>query len=103
MCGIGAVCTLSSDPVEGLGSKLAAINWLLRHRGPDGEAIWLHERGTVGFAHRRLSIIDLVSGDQPMRDDADNWITYNGETYNYLELRDEIGRESFATTSDTEV
>jgi asparagine synthase (glutamine-hydrolysing) len=103
MCGIGAVCALGPDPVEDLGSKLAAINWLQRHRGPDGEELWLHERGNVGFAHRRLSIIDLVSGDQPMRDDAGNWITYNGETYNYLELRDEIGRDRFATTSDTEV
>jgi asparagine synthase (glutamine-hydrolysing) len=103
MCGIGAVCALGSDPVEELGCKLAAINRLQRHRGPDGEAIWSHERDWVGFAHRRLSIIDLVSGDQPMRDDAGNWITYSGEIYNYLELRDEIGRERFATTSDTEV
>ncbi len=79
------------------------MNRLQRHRGPDGDTVWLHERATVGFAHRRLSIIDLVSGDQPMRDDAGNWITYNGEIYNYLELRDEIGRERFSTTSDTEV
>jgi asparagine synthase (glutamine-hydrolysing) len=103
MCGIGAVCALGPDPVEDLVCKLAAMNWLQRHRGPDGEAIWSHDRDRVGFAHRRLSIIDLVSGDQPMRDDAGNWITYSGEIYNYIELRDEIGRDRFATTSDTEV
>ncbi len=59
MCGIGAVCALGPDPVEDLGCKLAAMNRLQRHRGPDGEAIWQHEFDRVGFAHRRLSIIDL--------------------------------------------
>ena len=57
----------------------------------------------VGFGHRRLSIIDLDSGAQPMSDASGNWVTYNGEIYNYLELRDELGRETFRTTSDTEV
>src|SRR4051812_5631143 len=101
MCGIGAACALSTAPVANLAARLAAINRLQQHRGPDGDSIWLHERGHVGFAHRRLSIIDLATGDQPMRDDAGNWITYCGETYNYLELRGEIGAGSFATTSDT--
>jgi asparagine synthase (glutamine-hydrolysing) len=103
MCGIGAIFSLSREPVADLGWKLAAMNRLQQHRGPDGDAVWLHERGDVGFAHRRLSIIDLASGDQPMSDDAGNWITYNGEIYNYLELRDEIGADRFVTTSDTEV
>jgi asparagine synthase (glutamine-hydrolysing) len=103
MCGIGAICSLSLSPVPGLGSSLAAMNWLQRHRGPDGEADWRHERGHVGFAHRRLSIIDLATGDQPMSDAAGNWITFNGEIYNYIELRDELGADTFATTSDTEV
>src|SRR6185295_1545474 len=75
----------------------------LRHRGPDGEGRWLHANEHVGFAHRRLSIIDLSTGDQPMRHGPGNWITYNGEIYNYIELRDELGREQFQTTSDTEV
>src|SRR3954470_6855552 len=103
MCGIGAVCSLSLAPVPGLSSHLAAMNWLQRHRGPDGDADWRHERGHVGFAHRRLSIIDLATGDQPMSDAAGNWITFNGEIYNYIELRDELGANTFATTSDTEV
>ena len=51
----------------------------------------MHERGHVGLAHRRLSIIDLEHGHQPMSDEAGRWITYNGEVYNYPELKQEIG------------
>jgi asparagine synthase (glutamine-hydrolysing) len=57
----------------------------------------------AAFAHRRLSIIDLVSGDQPMTDGAGNWITFGGEIYNYIELRGRLGKERFVTGSDTEV
>jgi asparagine synthase (glutamine-hydrolysing) len=57
----------------------------------------------VGFSHRRLSIIDLTTGQQPMGDPTGNWVTYNGEIYNYLELRDELGPNLFRTGSDTEV
>jgi len=76
---------------------------LIAHRGPDGVGSWRHEGDFVGFTHRRLAIIDLVSGDQPMRDPAGNWIVYNGEVYNYIELRSELGLDDFHTTSDTEV
>jgi asparagine synthase (glutamine-hydrolysing) len=79
------------------------MNRLLAHRGPDGEGTWMHDRGHVGFAHRRLEIIDLETGQQPMHDGNGNWITYNGEIYNYVELRRELGEDSFRTTSDTEV
>ncbi len=79
------------------------MNELLRHRGPDGEGIWRHPDGHVGFAHRRLSIIDLSTGNQPMTDDCGNWLVFNGEIYNYRELRRELGIENFRTTSDTEV
>jgi asparagine synthase (glutamine-hydrolysing) len=103
MCGIGAILELDGKPVEALESRLRAMNRLLAHRGPDGEGAWVHPRGHVGFAHRRLEIIDLATGDQPMRDEGGNWITYNGEIYNYRELRKEIGAKQFRTTSDTEV
>jgi asparagine synthase (glutamine-hydrolysing) len=79
------------------------MNTLQHHRGPDGEGIWQHPQGYVGFAHRRLSIIDLQTGGQPMSDGAGNWVTYNGEIYNYIELRAELGSENFVTSSDTEV
>jgi asparagine synthase (glutamine-hydrolysing) len=76
---------------------------LLAHRGPDGEGQWTHPRRHVGFANRRLKIIDLERGDQPMTDGEGNWITYNGEIYNYVELRRELGARAFRTDSDTEV
>jgi asparagine synthase (glutamine-hydrolysing) len=103
MCGIGGALTLSFEEIPNLGRRLQAINDLLSHRGPDGEAVWQHKQSFVGFAHRRLSIIDLSTGDQPMTDSAGNWITYNGEIYNYIELRAELGAANFKTTSDTEV
>src|SRR5262245_2093173 len=83
MCGIGAILNLDGTPVEALGPRLVAMNRLLVHRGPDGEGAWIHPRGHVGLAHRRLEVIDLTTGDQPMWDDGGNWITYNGEIYNY--------------------
>jgi len=94
---------LTAEPVPDLPGGLAAMNRLIAHRGPDGEGWWRHHDDRVGFTHRRLSIIDLVTGDQPMRDEGGNWIVYNGEVYNYIELRQELGVENFRTTSDTEV
>src|SRR5437870_933228 len=70
MCGIGAILSLDETAVSGLESRLATINRLLAHRGPDGEGLWAHPAGHIGFAHRRLEIIDLSTGDQPMRDEA---------------------------------
>ena len=103
MCGIGAVLDLAHRSLPGLAGDLRLLNALLRHRGPDDEGTWAHEHRHVGFAHRRLSIIDLDSGRQPMTDGAGSWITYNGEIYNYLELRAQLGPSSFRTRSDTEV
>ena len=103
MCGIAGALNLSLAEIPNLSQRLAAMNHLLRHRGPDGEDTWEHPHRHAGFAHRRLKIIDLTTGDQPMTDAADNWITYNGEIYNYIELRAELGIENFRTTSDTEV
>jgi asparagine synthase (glutamine-hydrolysing) len=104
MCGIAGILNLSSERVSSLDRQLGAMNYLIRHRGPDGEGTWQHPRGQVGLTHRRLSIIDLTpSGAQPMTDRAGNWIVFNGEIYNYIELRAELGSENFVSTSDTEV
>jgi asparagine synthase (glutamine-hydrolysing) len=103
MCGIAVILNLHKAPVGELEARLGTMNRLLAHRGPDGEGLWVHDARHVGFAHRRLEIIDLSTGDQPMHDGAGNWITYNGEVYNYLELRRELGEKQFRTTSDTEV
>src|SRR5262245_21874467 len=104
MCGIAGILNTRLDHVPGLEPGLPAMQCLLRHRGPDGEGAWVHANGHAGFAHQWLSIIDLsASGAQPMTDGAGNWITYNGEIYNYLELRQELGEENFVGHSDTEV
>ena len=104
MCGIAGIYQIESQSVPDLSRKLGAMNQLLRHRGPDGEGEWIHPNKSIGFTHRRLSIIDLSpSGTQPMTDRMGNWIAYNGEIYNYIELRRELGEENFVTNSDTEV
>ena len=77
-------------------SALAGMRELLAHRGPDGGGRLGTPARHVGFANRRLKIIDLEHGDQPMTDGDGNWITYNGEIYNYLELRRELGARRFS-------
>src|ERR1051326_1875051 len=103
MCGIAGAVSHLSEPIPELERRLGVMNELLRHRGPDGCGTWRHASARAGFAHRRLSIIDLTTGEQPMSSRAGDWITYNGEIYNYIELREELGEENFSTTSDTEV
>ena len=82
----------------------------LNHRGPDGSGHWLgktaDQRFQVGLGHRRLSIIDIAGGAQPMwSTDGDVVVTFNGEIYNYVELREELQSlgHAFHTTCDTEV
>lgn len=79
----------------------------LRHRGPDGEGIYINEDKTTALGHRRLSFLDLSeSGKQPMtNEDGTIWITYNGEIYNYVELRSQLEKlgHSFHSHTDTEV
>jgi asparagine synthase (glutamine-hydrolysing) len=103
MCGIGGALSLSLQPLPNAQGATELMNDLLRHRGPDGEATWVHQHEVVAFANQRLAIIDLDGGDQPMTDGAGNWVTHNGEIYNYLELRALLGKDRFQTSSDTEV
>ena len=102
MCGIAGSLQLdrSRPNIDNLNRMCNALH----HRGPDARAVSVS--GPVGFAHARLSIIDLVSGAQPMRSsDGRFWITFNGEIFNYLEVRKELVRKghTFQTQSDTEV
>ena len=73
----------------------------LAHRGPDGAAS--RTVGNLGLVHTRLAIIDLATGDQPLADKAGNVLIANGEIYNYVEMRREIGEKRFRTHSDCEV
>ena len=102
MCSIAGIISLTGRPYEKIEKALSVMNILQSHRGPDGEGIWFNNDKTIGLAHRRLSIIDLELGEQPMRDDNGNYVCFNGEIYNYIELREEIGG-LFKTNSDTEV
>jgi asparagine synthase (glutamine-hydrolysing) len=102
MCGIFGIVNIDGNaPAESL---LRKHNDLAAHRGPDGNGIY--SRGTVGLAHRRLAIIDLSSdATQPMVYRDRFAITYNGEVYNYLEIRQELVQRGhvFKSRSDTEV
>jgi asparagine synthase (glutamine-hydrolysing) len=103
MCGIAGIVT-SGRLGEGDSELLKRMTRALVHRGPDGEGFYLDEQAALG--HRRLSIIDLDSGKQPMcNEDESVWVVFNGEIYNYLDLRkDLIARgHKFKTESDTEV
>lgn len=103
MCGIAGF--FSRTLIENVRSTviLEYMNHTQAHRGPDGQGIWVEPAGHVGLGHVRLSIIDLSQGHQPMTAPNGNAITYNGEIYNYIELREALGKKNFKTNSDTEV
>src|SRR6202046_3027787 len=105
MCGIAGIVKIRGDMVEP--SALSRLTNLLAHRGPDGAGHWFSAERNVALGHRRLAIIDPgPSGYQPMLSaDGRYVITYNGEIYNFLELRRELEARGtiFRTQSDTEV
>jgi asparagine synthase (glutamine-hydrolysing) len=124
MCGICGEWYLDSSCERVEAPRLSRMNRTLRHRGPDGHGIYLYgahggalldvregvalqqQRGRVGLAHRRLSIIDLATGSQPMsNEDRSIWVVFNGEIYNFRELRTGLQARGhcFSTRSDTEV
>lgn len=105
MCGICGVFSFNDSIV--LQSDLQAMSDSIAHRGPDGEGFWISKNAKVGLGHRRLSIIDLSDGGkQPMHyADGRFTITFNGEIYNYKELKLELIKAGyhFKSESDTEV
>ncbi|MBU0566545.1 asparagine synthase (glutamine-hydrolyzing) [bacterium] len=110
MCGICGKLNFDGRPVdEGLIRKMCSV---LAHRGPDDEGVYTSKHGArstehgIGLGHRRLSIIDLDTGHQPMsNEDGSIRIVYNGEVYNFLRLREDLEKKGhrFRTRSDTEV
>ncbi|MGE3180869.1 MAG: asparagine synthase (glutamine-hydrolyzing) [Phycisphaerae bacterium] len=105
MCGIAGVCNpvgMQAIDADGLRRMADAIV----HRGPDGEGFYVDTRGHCGLAFRRLAIIDLNTGDQPMsNEDGSLQLVFNGEIYNYRTLRSELAAQGhqFRTQSDSEV
>lgn len=103
MCGICGIYNFNKNmPISR--EILDSMNKLLTHRGPDGEGIYIDQ--FIGLGHRRLSIIDLTKGKQPItNEDNTVWLTYNGEIYNYKELKKDLEEKGhrFVTNCDTEV
>jgi asparagine synthase (glutamine-hydrolysing) len=105
MCGIAGIVDISGKAVDP--DEISRLNDLLAHRGPDGSGTWFSADRAVALGHRRLAIIDPGEGGRQPMEYADGRyvIVYNGEVYNFLELRRELERRGciFRTESDTEV
>jgi asparagine synthase (glutamine-hydrolysing) len=104
MCGIGGQLALKKEEILNLTHRLGVMSKLLAHRGPDGEGQWQNQANRVGLVHRRLAIIDLTSSAaQPMRAANGTVISFNGEIYNYPEIREALANDwAFCSNSDTE-
>jgi asparagine synthase (glutamine-hydrolysing) len=118
MCGVAGA--LAAQPDTRVGAVTTRLTRALAHRGPDGEGFWssalpdrradgadaLRRPAAIAVGHRRLAIVDVAGGAQPMASENDSvWVSFNGELYNHLELREELERAGhrFSTRSDTEV
>ena len=95
MCGIAGLVGVNLKDEQLI--LLRKMNSALRHRGPDGEAYWMNELQTVALGHNRLAVIDLsAAAAQPMHKNFGNsslTIVYNGEIYNYIELRTDLEKK----------
>ncbi|MCG2778902.1 MAG: asparagine synthetase B, partial [Desulfobacterales bacterium] len=101
MCGITGYINI--DGVSEI--EINCMNEAVRHRGPDDSGIYIDREGKAGLGHRRLSIIDLDSGRQPIaNEDGSIVIVFNGEIYNYQNIKADLKKQhTFRTKSDTEV
>ena len=103
MCGIAGILNLNGESISN--QVLDRMNYAIRHRGPDGEGRWIEDY--IGLGHRRLKILDLTKlGDQPMISTSKRYIiSYNGEIYNYQDLKIKLKKKgySFKSKTDTEV
>ncbi len=103
MCGITGICNFDNSPVPI--NILNRMTEAVKHRGPDGDGVWVNSN--IGLGHRRLAILDLSQyGSQPMQSDEGNFIiSYNGEVYNYQNIRIELISKGykFRSNTDTEV
>ena len=104
MCGIAGIISPQKSVIKP--TSLKTMSDSLSHRGPDGEGFWINKENTAGLSHRRLAIIDLSdAAAQPMHYLSRYSIVYNGEIYNYKELKADLQKAGyhFNTQSDTEV
>lgn len=101
MCGIAGIISINKNEITT--ARLKAMTDAIAHRGPDGEGQWISEDGKTGLGNRRLSIIDLSpAGHQPMRYMDRYTISFNGEIYNYVELREMCLKKGYVFNSQTD-
>src|SRR4051794_17804679 len=105
MCGIVGVYEFGRTEGAVNAATLVSMRDTLEHRGPDGAGLFVSDDRRVGFGHRRLSIVDLAGGAQPMFGEHGECLVFNGEIYNYPELRRQMSAEGilFRNHCDTEV
>lgn len=104
MCGIAGIVRFDGGQVDQV--EIDSLTDAVSHRGPDGRSVWFNAGKTVAFGHRRLKILDLSeAAKQPMCYENRYWVTFNGEIYNFIELREELETlgHRFQTEADTEV
>ena len=109
MCGFAGFINSEGFNSEKVASIAESMGDTIAHRGPDDSGIWVDSKAHIGFAHRRLSVLDLsAAGHQPMHSHSDRYVlVYNGEIYNHLQIRKELENYSRSTInwvgrSDTE-
>jgi asparagine synthase (glutamine-hydrolysing) len=104
VCGIAGILDLSNNDIPNISGCLLAMDKLIVHRGPDDNDIWVNENSSFGLVHRRLSIIDLSNhAKQPMHGDNGTVIAFNGEIYNYKDIKTNLNfKWNFKSNSDTE-
>ncbi len=104
MCGINGFFAFSEKKIENHEQLLGKMNNLVAHRGPDDAGIWSNTAKGIYFGHRRLSIIDLSNhGHQPMISKHGNALVFNGEVYNYEDIKSQLENTPYLSNSDTEV
>lgn len=104
MCGINGFFNYSEIKIQEGFNRVAAMNQSVVHRGPDDSGIWTSPDDRIYLGHQRLSILDLSSaGHQPMKSPGGTVIVFNGEIYNYPELKEQFGAQRFRSQSDTEI
>lgn len=106
MCGIAGIVSFAPDGPRVDHADLRTMAGQLVHRGPDDEGYYVDPRGRCGFGFRRLSIIDIAGGHQPIsNEDGTVWVVFNGEIYNFRDLRRELTQKghTFKTNADSEV
>jgi asparagine synthase (glutamine-hydrolysing) len=102
MCGIAGILTIDNSKINK--EDIIFMTESISHRGPDGNGFWFHENQNIGFGHTRLSILDLTeNGKQPMIYLGGRYtITFNGEIFNFIELKEYLGKQGFQFTTDTD-